>query len=225
VRYPRLGQLPRKRHTQFRTNGRLLIEEVMGLEGFSGNESILYHHTSPCRIAEAGEFEPIFHEEWVPDAHVHRHLKTGGIPAKGDPVSGRRCLMWNNHLEVSICRPVEESQAFYRNGEGDELIFVHDGSGELETVFGTLPYREHDYIVIPRGTMYRFRFSTEGQLWLCMHTPGEFETPNRYRNRYGQLLESAPFSHRDLHPPEQLETHREEGNFELSVRVRRGLQH
>ena len=79
MRYHRLGELPRKRHTQFRTNGRLLVEEVMGLEGFSGNESILYHHTSPCRISDAGAFEPITHEEWVPDAHVHRHLETGGI--------------------------------------------------------------------------------------------------------------------------------------------------
>ncbi len=82
MRYHQLGQVPRKRHTQFRTNGRLLVEEVMGLEGFSGNESILYHHTSPCRILEAGEFEPISHEEWVPDAHVHRHLETGGDPGR-----------------------------------------------------------------------------------------------------------------------------------------------
>ena len=94
-------------------------------------------------------------------------------------------------LEVSICRPDEETDAFYRSGDGDELIFVHEGSGELETIFGTLPYRRHDYIVIPRGTTYRFRFEDGGQLMLVLHTPGEFETPNRYRNRYGQLLESA----------------------------------
>jgi homogentisate 1,2-dioxygenase len=225
VRYHRLGELPRKRHTQFRTNGQLLVEEVMGLEGFSGNESILYHHTSPCRILEAGEFEPIVHEEWVPDAHVHRHLETGGISAGGDPITGRRCLMWNSDLEVSLCRPAEETEAFYRNGEGDELIFVHEGSGELETIFGALPYRQHDYIVIPRGTTYRFRFEGDDQLLLTLHTPGEFETPNRYRNRYGQLLESAPFSHRDLHPPVTLETHREGGDFELILRVRGGLQH
>ncbi|HEU4865046.1 MAG TPA: homogentisate 1,2-dioxygenase, partial [Actinomycetota bacterium] len=217
MRYHRLGDVPRKRHTQFRTNGRLLVEEVMGYEGFSGNESILYHHTSPCRILEAGEFEPISHEEWVPDAHVHRHLQTGGIPAEGDPLTGRRCLMWNNDLEVSICHPAEESETFYRNGEGDELIFVHEGSGELETLFGTLPYRRHDYIVIPRGTTYRFRFDADEQLMLVLHTPGEIETPNRYRNRYGQLLESAPFSHRDLHPPIELATNRDAAEVELIV--------
>jgi homogentisate 1,2-dioxygenase len=224
MRYHRLGQVPAKRHVQFRDNGRLLVEEVLGFEGFSGNESILYHLQSPCRIADAGEFEPIEHDEWVPDEHVHRHLESGGLEPEGDPITGRRLLMWNQELEVSICKPAESAEAFYRNGEGDELIFVHEGSGTLESMFGELPYREHDYIVIPRGTTYRFAPESLPQLWLVFHTPGELETPSRYRNRYGQLLESAPFSQRDLHPPEELVTHRERGEHELIVRVRGGLQ-
>jgi homogentisate 1,2-dioxygenase len=224
MRYHRVGSVPPKRHVQFRDNGRLLVEEVLGFEGFSGNESILYHLTSPCRIADAGEFAPIEHAEWVPEAHVHRHLVTGPTEPEGDPISGRRCLMWNGDLEVSICRPDSETDVFYRDGEGDELIFVHEGSGTLETIFGSLPYREHDYIVIPRGTTYRFACDSLPQLWLVFHTPGEMETPNRYRNRYGQLLESAPYSQRDFHPPEELVTHRETGEFEVVVRVRGGLQ-
>jgi homogentisate 1,2-dioxygenase len=224
MRYHRLGQVPRKRHIQFRDNGRLLVEEVLGFEGFSGNESILYHLQSPCRISEAGEFTPIAHSEWVPDAHVHRHLLTAGVEAGGDPISGRRALMWNSDLEVSICKPAQEAEAFYRDGEGDELVFVHAGSGRLETTFGTLAYREGDYIAIPRGTTYRFRFDSEPQLWLLFHTPGEIETPSRYRNRYGQLLESAPYSQRDFHPPLDLETHRDGGEHALIVRVRGGLQ-
>lgn len=224
MRYHSLGDLPRKRHVQFRDNGRLLVEEVMGFEGFSGNESILYHLQSPCRISEALEHSPVEHREWVPDAHVHRHLATGGLPPEGDPVSGRRCLMWNSDLEVSICRPSEETKAFYRNGEGDEVVFVCEGAGTLETVFGSLPFREHDYVVIPRGTTYRFVLDDTPQTWLTFHTPGEIETPNRYRNRYGQLLESAPYSQRDFHPPQELVTHRDEGEFELVLRVREGLQ-
>jgi homogentisate 1,2-dioxygenase len=224
MRYHSLGQVPRKRHTQFRTNGRLLVEEVMGYEGFSGNESILYHLESPCRIAEVGDFEPIEHLEWVPDAHVHRHLVSGPTEPAGDPVSGRRCLMWNADIEVSLCRPVAETEGFFRDGEGDEVFFVVEGSGTLETVFGSVPFREHDYIVVPRGTTYRFALHETPQTWLVFHTPGEIETPNRYRNRYGQLLESAPFSQRDFHPPGELETHREDGEFEVTVRVRGGLQ-
>ncbi len=224
MRYHSLGEIPAKRHTQFRTNGRLLVEEVMGYEGFSGNESILYHVESPCRIAAAEEFTPIEHREWVPDAHVHRHLESDGVEPGGDPITGRRCLMWNGDLEVSICRPTEETEVFFRDGEGDEVFFVCEGSGTLETVYGSLPFREHDYVVVPRGTTYRFRLDDGPQWWLVLHTPGEIETPNRYRNRYGQLLESAPFSHRDFHPPTELETHREGGEHELLVRVRGGLQ-
>jgi homogentisate 1,2-dioxygenase len=225
MRYHRMGQLPRKRHVQFRDNGRLLVEEVLGFEGFSGNESILYHLQSPCRISEAGEFEPLEREEWLPDAHVHRHLETAGLEPEGDPITGRRLLMWNNDIEVAICKPEAEAEAFYRNGEGDELIFVHEGSGTLESVFGSLPFSEHDYIVIPRGTTYRLVLDSVPQLWLVFHTPGELETPSRYRNRYGQLLESAPYSQRDFRPPQELATHRDGGDHELVVRVRGGLQH
>jgi homogentisate 1,2-dioxygenase len=218
-----MGDVPRKRHTVFRENGTLLTEEVMGFEGFSGNESILYHLHSPCRVMEVGEFEPIEREEWVPDAHVHHLIDTRGVEPGGDPVRGRQLLMWNDDVEIAISRPVEEQSYFFRNGEGDEVVFVHEGEGELETTFGTLPYRTHDYVVIPRGTIYRFRPEGE-QLHLTFHTPGEIETPKRYRNRYGQLLEHAPYSHRDFHPPERLETHRERGTFELVVRVRDGYQ-
>ncbi|MGH2961264.1 MAG: homogentisate 1,2-dioxygenase [Solirubrobacterales bacterium] len=225
MRYHSLGQVPRKRHVQFRDNGQLLVEEVLGFEGFSGNESILYHLQSPCRIAEAGDFEPIEHTEWVPDAHVHRHLETGGVEGEGDPITGRRTMMWNGDLEAAICKPQSETEAFYRSGDGDELFFVHEGSGTLETVFGRVPFRQHDYIYVPRGTTYRFTLDDTPQLWLVFHTPGELETPNRYRNRYGQLLEHAPYSQRDFHPPEELDTHREGGEHELILRVRGGLQH
>jgi len=77
--YQRLGDVPRKRHVQFRENGTLLTEEVMGLEGFTGNESILYHLQSPCRVMRLDGFEPIERKEWVPDQHAHRHFKTFDI--------------------------------------------------------------------------------------------------------------------------------------------------
>ena len=223
MRYVSLGDVPAKRHAQTRRNGTLLTEEVLGYEGFSGNESILYHLHSPCRLSEVGEFHPIVREEWVPDAHVHRLADANPVDSGGDAISGRRLLMFNNDIEASICKPTEAHEGFYRNGEGDEVIFVHEGSGVVETVFGTLEYLKHDYIVIPRGTTYRFRFD-EPQRWLTFYTPGEIETPNRYRNRYGQLLEHAPFSQRDFHPPSDLVTHRDRGEHLVKVRVRGGYQ-
>ena len=112
---------------------------------------------------------------------------------------------------------------FFRNGEGDEVIFVHEGKGTLETIFGDVPYGEGDYIVIPRGTTYRFRAEGE-QRYLIFESPGLIEIPRRYRNEYGQLLEHAPFYHRDIHPPTELHTHRDQGEFEVTVRIRDGYQ-
>jgi homogentisate 1,2-dioxygenase len=223
--YHRLGEVPRKRHIQFRDNGTLLTEEVMGLEGFSGNESILYHLQSPCRVKEVGGFEPIERDEWMPDAHAHRHLHTFGIDAGGDAITGRRLLMWNNDVEISLCRPADEMDeaTFYRNGERDEVIFVHEGSGTLETIFGDLPYKEGDYVVVPRGTTYRFRPEGE-QRYLVFETPGLITIPKRYRNEHGQLMEHAPYYHRDIHPPTELHTSRERGDFLVKVRVRDGYQ-
>ena len=223
--YQRRGDLPRKRHIVFRDNGTLLTEEVMGLEGFSGNESILYHLQSPCRVKELGAFTPIEREEWVPETHAHRLQNTYDVPPQGDEIAGRRTLMWNDDVEISFCRPDSTMDYFFRNGEGDEVIFVYEGSGTLETIFGELPYKEGDYVVVPRGTTYRF-VPEEGseQLYLVFESPGHIEIPRRYRNEYGQLLEHAPYYHRDIHAPTVLKTYRERGDFQVKVRVRGGYQ-
>ena len=221
--YQRLGEVPRKRHIQFRENGALLTEEVMGLEGFTGNESILYHLTSPCRVMKLDGFNEIKRDEWVPDQHAHRHFKTADVKPEGDEISGRRLLMWNNDVEISLCRPAKQMGYFFRNGEGDEVIFVHEGTGTLQTTFGDVPYKEGDYIVVPRGTTYRFD-PVGAQRYLVFETPGLIEIPRRYRNQYGQLVEGAPYYNRDIHPPTELRTVREQGEFAVKVRVRGGYQ-
>ena len=221
--YLRLGEVPPKRHTQMWRNDRLLTEQVMGMEGFSGNYSILYHLQTPCRVMALGGFQSIPKEEWVPDEHQHMLFSTGELPASGDLISGRQLLMWNNDVEISFCRPAAAQEGYYRNGEGDEVIFVHEGEGMAETIFGHLPYRPGDYIVIPRGTTYRL--VPEGnQKYLIFVSPGQIEVPRRYRNEYGNLLEHAPYYHRDLHGPAELVTHEEQGEFLVTVRVRGGLQ-
>ena len=154
--YQRLGDVPRKRHIQFRDNGTLLTEEVMGIEGFTGNESILYHLQSPCRVVKVGGFVPIKRDEWVPertpsplqDVRHRREGRRDHRPPASDVERRRRDL---------ARRPTERMDYFFRNGEGDEVVFVHEGTGMLETIFGDVPYKEGDYIVIPRGTTYRFR--------------------------------------------------------------------
>ena len=132
--------------------------------------------------------------------------------------------MWNDDVEISLARPNEAMDFFYRNGEGDEVIFVHEGSGTLETIFGDVPYRggrlhrhppRHDVPVRRR----RARSATSSS-----SHPGLIEIPRRYRNEYGQLMEHAPFYHRDIHPPTELRTHRDRGDHVVKVRVRDGYQ-
>jgi homogentisate 1,2-dioxygenase len=221
--YMRLGEVPAKRHTQFWRDGKLLTEQVMGMEGFSGNYSILYHLETPCRVQALGGFQALHKEEWVPDQHQHHLFGTGGISEEGDSISGRRLVMWNDDVEIWLCQPKHPSSGYYRNGEGDEVIYVHVGSGMVESIFGNLAYREGDYIVIPRGTTYRL--APQGsQKHLIFVSPGQIEIPSRYRNEYGNLLEHAPFYHRDIHGPVDLQTKDEQGEFAVTVRIRGGHQ-
>ena len=99
-----------------------------------------------------------------------------GIEPEGDEVSGRKLLMWNNDVEISLVRPSKSMEYFFRNGEGDEVYFVHEGSGTLHTTFGDLPYSDGDYIVIPRGTTYKFEPSGP-QRYLLFETPGADRDP------------------------------------------------
>ncbi len=141
MRYEQRGRVPAKRHVAFREDGALLTEEVMGFEGFSGNESILYHHHSPCRIREVGGFRALAREEWTPESYVHRLAGLNDAAPGGDPMTGRRLLMFNADLEVWLAKPTAALEGFYRNGEGDEVLYIHRGGGVLRTVFGSVPFR------------------------------------------------------------------------------------
>ena len=110
-------------------------------------------------------------DEWVPDAHPHRHMHTREVEPGGDAITGRQLLMWNNDVEISLCRPPERWTTSSATARATRSIFVHEGSGTLETIFGDLPYKEGDYIVVPRGTTYRFAPEGE-QRYLVFETPG-----------------------------------------------------
>src|SRR5918997_410909 len=140
--YQRLGDIPHKRHTQFRKPaGGLFSEQVMGTKGFSGLESILYHHHPPTAILHVEDLGPVRVDVEDEGALRHRHWKTIDAEAGGDVVTGRRYILANGDVALAVCRPTEEQRYFYRNGQGDELLFVHEGEGRLETTFGVVPFR------------------------------------------------------------------------------------
>jgi homogentisate 1,2-dioxygenase len=110
---------------------------------------------------------------------------------------------------------------WYRFAQGDEVIFIHEGSGILESQYGILSYRPGDYLVIPTGVMWRILPEAGvAQRMLVIEAQGHIEPPARYLNRYGQFLEHSPYSERDLRPPESLVPHAETGEFEVRVKAR-----
>lgn len=222
--YHRLGELPPKRHTQFRKpDGSLYAEEVFGTEGFSGNSSLLYHYHPPTRVSKIEPFRAEHYQYELWDEHVqrHHHLKTANLGLGGDPVFGRQVLMFNKDVAIGVAKPSADMDFFYRDGDSDLIYFVHHGQGVVETSFGLLAYHEGDYIVIPRGTTFRFAGDDEHTqtVFLTIEAHGAIEPPRRYLNNNGQFLEHSPYCERDIRRPTDLLMHTERGEFEVRVKV------
>lgn len=220
--YHKLGNIPHKRHTQFRQpNGSLYHEELMGIHGFSGVQSILYHICPPTRLRHM-EMLCRFEIEYEDQGPLkHRHLRSHSAPSRGDAITARLPLMGNNDVVLYVARPNEPMNYWYKHAQGDDVLFIHDGTGALETQFGTLRYGPGDYLVIPTGTMWRLLpDSGVEQRMLVVEAFGHVEPPRRYINNYGQFLEHSPYCERDIRPPDQLVMHDETGEFEVRVKTR-----
>ena len=219
--YHKLGSIPHKRHTQFRKpDGGLYREEVMGTRGFSGIESILYHTYPPTEVKQVEPIADLAVSYTDFGALRHRHFKTDPFPSGGDGFSARRVLLGNADVTIGLARPTQPMNYYYRNGDNWEVLFIHEGAGQMESIFGWLDFKAGDYVVIPVGTTYRLHFATAGNRVLLFESATSIEPPKRYRNEYGQLLEHSPYCERDLRVPERLETHDERGEFEVRVRAR-----
>jgi homogentisate 1,2-dioxygenase len=205
--YRQVGEVPAKRHTAFRDEqGALRYEELMGEEGFSSDSSLLYHRGVPSAIVDSQVWE-------LPDLTVTanhplkpRHLRLHGLFAPGDTgvdaVQGRRLVLGNGDVRISYV-VADTPSPYHRNAVGDECVYVERGSGTVETVFGVVPYRTGDYVVVPRATTHRWVPSlAEGPSRLyAIEANSHVAPPKRYLSRYGQLLEHAPYCERDLHGP------------------------
>ena len=219
--YHHLGQMPHKRHTQFRQpDGSLYREQVIGTKGFSGIQSILYHAHQPTQLKRA-EVLGSAEIKYVPDGALrHRLFKSRDAPLGGDALTARRALLGNHNVTMAVARPTESMQYHYRNGEAHELYWAHAGQGTLHSQYGSLDFGPGDYLNIPIGTTWRMELKGAGHRFLVFESGRDFEFPRRYRNEYGQLLENSPFCERDIRIPDRLETHEETGDFEVRVKAR-----
>jgi len=220
--YHRLGTIPPKRHTQFRSpEGRLYAEEVFGTRGFSGIYSVLYHLALPARTKRIEPHGSIALETWDPGVHRLHRLRGGDLTKEGDPVTARIPILFNDEVTISLATTTQVQDCYYKNGTHDECVFVHEGAGVLATNLGEVPFRAGDYLCIPRGTVQQLRLEGGRGRLLVVEAAGPIDTPLRYRNEHGQLLEHAPYWERDFRGPERLETNaaQEEGEVRLLVKI------
>jgi homogentisate 1,2-dioxygenase len=202
--YRQVGEVPRKRHTQFRQpDGSLYAEELMGVEGFSSDASLLYHRGLPTAIVSSEVFDGPRFDRQPNHPLKPRHLKTHKLDAgEGDAVLGRQHLLANGDVRVSYA-VADRPSALYRNAIGDECVYVESGTATVETVFGSLDVGEGDYVVVPTSTTHRWVPTGSGDPLrvLVVEASGHIGPPRRYLSSKGQFLEHAPYCERDLRGP------------------------
>jgi homogentisate 1,2-dioxygenase len=213
--YHKLGQIPHKRHTQFRKpDGGLYSEQLFSTEGFSNDYSLLYHVHPPTQIIKTEKPVNVAPEIAEERMLSHRSFEGFHVQPRKDYLESRTPVLVNSDVHIVLAAPQRSMEGyFFKNADADEMIFVHEGSGVLKTIYGELTFGYGDYLVIPRGTIYQIAFATEVNRLFIVESFSPIRFPKRYLSKYGQLLEHSPFCERDIRTPQNLQTHDEKGDF------------
>ncbi len=217
--YHTLGVIPEKRHIVSRQpNGNLYQEELVGTQGFGGLSSLVYHLYPPTRVKQKGKPYSVKPKVAVENGLNAMSFNGFDVQPEPDYLKSRKTLFVNSAMHIGLAAPQSSTEYFYKNADADELLFVHKGSGVLHTMYGSLHFQYGDYIVIPRGTVYKIHFNTPDNRLLYVESFDPVFTPRRYRNDFGQLLEHSPFCERDIKRPQNLETFDEQGEFDIYIK-------
>lgn len=235
--YHKLGTIPHKRHIQFRKpDGSLYSEQLVSTEGFSDVYSNVYHNYPPTQVISVEEPFSIAPEIAVEKNMICRSFLGFNIKPVSGYLESRVPVLVNSDVYIHLSAPTAwqsltlsqqpqqpihpgtAGKYFFKNSDAHELIFVHEGSGKLKTIYGVLDFRPGDHVIIPRGVIYQLDFDDDKNRLFIVESFSPFKFPKRYINRSGQLLEHAPFCERDIRKPEFLETHDEKGDFLVLVK-------
>tara|TARA_B100000579_G_scaffold307138_1_gene256902 strand:- start:2497 stop:3654 length:1158 start_codon:yes stop_codon:yes gene_type:complete len=224
--YHKLGDIPQKRHTVFKSkSGQHRYEELFGTIGFSGMSSLVYHMHPPTQFKDIIKTESINPEVVVENNIKSRLLKGFDLPREKKYLDSRTPILINNDCHISLAAPIESMGGdFYKNTDADELIFIHKGSGTLKTMLGNLKFAYGDYLLIPRGIIYQMEFDSDNNRLFIVESFHPIYTPKRYRNHFGQLLEHSPYCERDIRKPKNLITKDEKGDFLIKIK-KEGMMH
>ena len=218
--YHKLGEIPRKRHTQFRkSNGDLYYEQLFGTVGFDGMSTNMYHEQRPTQVKEIRKQYSVAPK--IANANNIQSYKLRGfeVAPQDDFLESRKIVLTNSDCHIVLAAPRKSTtDYFYKNTDSDEVIFIHKGTGKLRTMLGNLNFSYGDYLVVPRGMIYKIDFDTEDNRLFIVESRRPVYTPKQYRNWFGQLLEHSPFCERDIRRPEELETNNEKGEFIIKIK-------
>lgn len=218
--YYSLGSIPHKRHTQFRQeNGELYHEELFSTFGFDDDYSLLYHIHPPTKIKQVDEPFSVEPEVLNDKQLKPRSLNGFHVKPEADYIKSRVPVLVNSDVHLSVASPTKSmTEYFYKNADADEVIFIHRGKGKLLTMYGEVPFEYGDYVVIPRGTIYKFEFEDSDNRLFITESFSPIKFPKRYLSKYGQLMEHAPFCERDIKKPQNLQTFDEQGDFKFMIK-------
>ncbi len=224
--YHTLGTIPHKRHTQFRKpDGGLYAEQLFSTEGFSNDYSLLYHCHPPTaiiRVDEPVNVAPVVAEEKM---LKHRSFEGFNIAPAADYLQSRVPVLVNSDLHIVLAAPQQSTTDYFvKNADADEMIFVHEGSGTLKTMYGDLSFGYGDYLVIPRGTIYQIDFDGPGNRLFIVESFSPIRYPKKYMSKLGQLMEHSPYCERDIRAPHALVTHDAAGDFLIKTK-KKGIQY
>ena len=218
--YHKLGNIPPKRHIQFRKpDGTLYSEQLFGTIGFDGMSTNSYHEQRPTQVKAIKKQYSVAPKIAKENSIQSYRFRGFQIKPENDYLESRKTVLTNSDCSIILAAPKQSTtDYFYKNSDADELIFIHKGTGKLRTHLGNLDFKYGDYLLVPRGTIYKIDFDTEDNRLFIVESRRPIYTPKRYRNWFGQLLEHAPFCERDIRQPQELETYNENGDFLMKVK-------
>jgi homogentisate 1,2-dioxygenase len=218
--YHKQGKIPAKRHTQFRKpDGSLYAEELISTEGFSSIYSLVYHCHPPTLVKEIGEPFDVAPKAALKKNLQNRSFLTFKTTPVDDYLKSRVYTLFNSDVYISSAAPKKSTtDYFFKNADADEVIFIHEGSGKLVTLYGEIEFEYGDYLVIPRGIIYQIHFNDENNRLFITESFSPIRPPKRYLNSYGQFLEHSPYCERDLKLPVLKETHDAHGEFKVMIK-------
>lgn len=180
------------------------FEDEHGGEGFYGPVSHLYRTHRPTDWTRIeGPLKP----------RAFDCRKVAAATKGQNPVDDRRPVLRNEDVVMHVARATLPMDFYFRNADGDEVYFVHEGQGKIETDYGPLSYQRGDYIVIPRGTTYRVIPKTEENFFLIIESRGLITQPDR-----GLLGQHALYDPALIETPEPAAIESEGREWEVRIK-------